>query len=178
LKIPEEILYTHFMSKKSIPYLFLAFLLAILLFILGVRYGQRTEQVNKTISYLVSLPPSPTVAPTLPPLGFMTYTHADCGVSFLVPNTVEKTSESSGSALFSTLSKKLSIALSCEKKSLIQDKKEVVVTLNGTIRAFQTNTTDTSSYRFYNVKNAKIVTVTVARQYLPLIEKSIELTSK
>ena len=110
------------MSKKFIPYFFLAFLLAILLFILGVRYGQRVEQVNKTVSYLMSIPPSPSVAPTLPPLGFAMYTHADCGVSFLIPNLIEKTNESSVSALFSTQQKKLALALSCEKKLFVQNK--------------------------------------------------------
>lgn len=163
------------MSRKIIPYIFLAFLFAILLFIIGVRYGQRVEQVNKTISYLVSLPPSPTVAPTLPPLGFSTYIHSDCGVTFLIPNLIEKTKESSNSALFSTQKKQLAIALSCVKKPLMQEKNELVVTVNRTIRAFQVLTSDTSSYRFYNTKNAKIITITTSKQYLPLINKSLEL---
>lgn len=164
------------MSRKLIPYIFLAFLLAILLFIIGVRYGQRVEQVNKTVSYLVSLPPSPTVAPTSPPLGFLTYTHSDCGVSFLIPNLIEKTKESSNSALFSTPKKQLALAVSCEKKPLIQEKNELVTTVNRTIRAFQVFTNDTSSYRFYNTKNAKIITITSTKQYLPLIDQSLELT--
>ncbi|MCX6730678.1 MAG: hypothetical protein NTZ55_02420 [Candidatus Roizmanbacteria bacterium] len=166
------------MSRKAVPYMFLALLLAVLLFILGVRYGQSVEKVNKTISYLVSLPPSPTVAPTLPPLGFSTYTHSDCGVSFLIPNLIEKTKEGSNSALFSTQKKQLALAVSCEKKPFIQEKNELVVTINRTIRAFQVVTADTASFRFYNAKNAKIVTITSSKQYLPLIEKSLELTTK
>lgn len=162
------------MSKKSIPYLFLAFLGAVLLFILGVRYGQRVEKVNKTISYLVSLPPSPTVAPTLPPLGFETYSHKDCGVSFLVPNLVEKTNESTTSALFSTQEKKLALAVSCEKKPLIQTKEEKSITLN-TLRVYETTTKDASSYRIYNPKNALIVTVTASKEYLPLLQRSFAI---
>lgn len=168
-------MYTYFMSKKSIPYIFLAFLAAVLLFILGVRYGQRVEKVNKTISYLVSLPPSPTLAPTLPPLGFSTFTHASCGASFLIPNLIEKTSESSTSALFSSKEKKLAIALACEKKQLIQTKEEKIVILN-TLRVYETSTSEATSYRVYNPKNSLILTVTASSEYLPLLQKSLTLS--
>lgn len=163
------------MSKKVLPYFFLAFLFAILLFILGVRYGQRVEQVNKTISYLVSLPPSPTVAPTILPLAFSDYTHKGCAISFLLPNDLEKTTESSNSAVFSTKSKKLGIALSCEKKMFIKGEKELSVNLNKTIRAYEIQTKDTTSYRFYHVNTAKVVTLTIAKQYLPLLQKSLSI---
>jgi len=163
------------MSKKFIPYFFLAFLLAILLFILGVRYGQRVEQVNKTVSYFISIPPSPSVAPTLPPLGFSSYTHTDCGVSFLIPNLIEKTKESSVSALFSTQQKKLALALSCEKKLFAQNKEEKGVTIN-TLRAFETITKDATSYRLLNPNNNLILTVTASKEYLPLLQKSLTLT--
>jgi len=162
------------MSKKSLPYIFLAILFAILLFILGVRYGQRVEQVNKTISYLISIPPSPPVAPTLPPLGFSTYTHTVCGVSFLIPNLIEKTRESSTSALFSTQKKQLALALSCEKKSLVQEKEEKITTINA-LRAFETTTKDTTSYRIYNPKNDFILTVTASKEYLLLLQNSLSL---
>jgi len=167
-------MYTYFMSKKSLPYFFLAFLFAILLFILGVRYGQRVEQVNKTISYLVSIPPSPSVAPSLPPLGFSTYTHKDCGVSFLIPNLIEKTKESSTSALFSTREKKLALAVSCEKKPFIQTKEEKVTTINA-LRVFETTTKDASSYRLFNPKNGLTVTITASKEYLLLLQKSLSL---
>ena len=162
------------MSKKSLPYFFLAFLLAILLFILGVRYGQRVEQVNKTVSYLISITPSPTVAPMLPPLGFSTYTHTDCGVSFLVPNLIEKTNESSISALFSTKQRKLAITLSCEKKPFVQGENEKGATIN-TLRTFEITTKDVTSYRLYNPKNGLIVTITASKEYLPLLEDSLSL---
>ena len=162
------------MSKKYLPYFFLAFLVAVLLFILGVRYGQQVEKVNKTVSYLLSLPPSPTVAPTLPPLGFTTYTHADCGVSFLIPNLIEKTKDSTTSALFSTKEKGLAIALSCEKTLFIQTAEEKIVTVN-TLRTFETSTAEATSYRLFNPKNGLVVTVTASKQYLPLLEQSLAL---
>jgi hypothetical protein len=164
------------MPRKTIPYIFLATLLAILLFIIGVRYGQHVEQINKNASYLTSIPPTPTTAPTILPLGFSTYTHPDCGVSFLIPNLIEKTKESSNSALFSTDKKQLAIALSCEKKPFIQEKNETIITVNGVIRAFQTETIDTASYRFYNAKKAKIVVITASKSYVPLIQKSLSIT--
>lgn len=166
------------MSKKPLPYFFLAFLLAILLFIVGVRYGQQVEKVNKTITYLISLPPSPTGSPTIPPLGFSTYTHTGCQVSFLIPNLIEKTKESSASAVFSSKDKKLAIALSCEKKELIKEDKELSVNLNKTIRAYEVQTKDTTSYRIVHPLTRKVVTITVAKSYLSLLEKSLELTSK
>ena len=160
------------MSKKSLPYFFLAFLFAILLFILGVRYGQRVEQVNKTISYLISLPPSPPIDPTLPPLGFSTYVHINCGISFLIPNLIQKTKESSTSALFSTREKKLALAVSCEKKPFIQTKEEKIITINA-LRVFETTTKDVSSYRLYNSKNGFLVTITASKEYLLLLQQSL-----
>lgn len=169
-------LYTYCMSKKLIPYFFLAALVAVLLFILGVRYGQQVEKVNKVISYIKNLPPTPTLAPTTSPLAFTDYVHADCKVSFLLPNELEKTSESSASAVFSTRDKKLGIALSCEKKSLAQEEKETVVILNKTVRAYEIQTKDTVSYRFYHINTGKIITITTAKQYLPLLQKSLTVT--
>ena len=162
-------------KKKSLPYIFLAFLCAILLFILGVRYGQRVEQTNKAISYLVHLPPSPPVAPTLSPLGFSTYTHSLCGVSFLIPNLIERKNESSTSALFSSQEKKLAMALSCEKKPYLQQKDEKIVFIN-TLRAFETATPGATSYRFYNPKNGLVVTTTASKEYLPLLQSSLSFT--
>jgi hypothetical protein len=164
------------MPKRSLPYFFLAFLFAILLFILGIRYGQRVELANKTIRYLVSIPPTPTLQPTIASLSFSDYTHSGCAISFLIPSSLEKTKESSTSALFVDIKKQLAIAVSCEKKPYLQEKNEVAYTINRTVRAFQTTTKDTVSYRFFNAKNMKVVTITTFKKYLPLIDKSLELT--
>lgn len=167
--------YTNIMSKKSLPYFFLAFLVAILLFILGVRYGQRVEQVNKTVSYLISIPPTNTPAPTFPPLSFSDYSHEGCKISFLIPNELEKTKESSTSALFTTRKNKLGIALSCEKKEFVKGEKELSIPLTKTIRAYETQTKDTLSYRFYHVSSGKVVTITLFKPYLPLLQKSLSI---
>lgn len=94
---------------------------------------------------------------------------------FLIANDLEKTAESSQSALFSTRQKKLGIALACEKKDFIKSEKEVSVNLNKTIRAYETQTKDTTSYRFYHINTARIITLTVAKQYLPLLQKSFSI---
>jgi len=159
------------MSRKNLPYFFLLFLFIVLVFIVGVRYGQKVEQTNKTISYLLKISPTAMPQPTLPPLAFITYSHSGCAVSFLVPNLIEKTKESSTSALFSTQSQKLALAVMCEKKPLIQAQNEKMGTLNG-VRTFVVETKDTTSYRFYNPKNALIVTLTASKDYDSLVQKS------
>ncbi len=162
------------MPKKLLPYAFLAFLFAVLLFIVGIRYGQHVEQVNKTVSYLISIPPSPMTSPTTTPLSFKTYKNATCGASLLIPSQLIKTQESSTSAVFSTVDKKLAIALSCEKKTFVQNKGEKIVTLN-TLRSFETTTNDTTSYRLFNPKNAYVLTLTATHEFLPLLESSFEI---
>jgi len=101
--------------------------------------------------------------------------HESCGVSFLIPNLVEKTNESTTSALFSSQEQKLVLALSCEKKSLIQLKNEKIGIINS-LRAYETITQDTTSYRIYNPKNGLIITVTASKEYLPLLQKSLTMS--
>ncbi|MGB9883597.1 MAG: hypothetical protein ACPLRN_03745 [Microgenomates group bacterium] len=57
--------------KLSKPYLFLVFLIIILVFIIGVRYGQSVEKANKVIDYFLS------ITPTKPPTPTPTWTMTD-----------------------------------------------------------------------------------------------------
>jgi len=161
------------MSKRSLPYFFLAFLFAILLFILGIRYGQRVELANKTIRYLISNPPTPTLQPTIVSLSFSEYKHPGCAISFLIPNTLDKIKEGSTSAVFTDTKKMLTVALTCESKPLIMLKTERSVNINKNIRAFETQTKDTVSYRLVHPVTGKMITLTIQKQYVPLMEKSI-----
>ncbi|MCS7093543.1 MAG: hypothetical protein NZL96_03945 [Patescibacteria group bacterium] len=43
------------------PYFLIVALLLILVFLIGVRHGQRVERTNKIIDYLISLTPSPSI---------------------------------------------------------------------------------------------------------------------
>ena len=49
------------MKIKS--YVFLFVMISILIFILGVRYGQKVEKNNKAVDYLLSITPYPTYTP-------------------------------------------------------------------------------------------------------------------
>lgn len=45
------------------PTLFIFFLILILFFILGVRYGQKIEKNNKVVDYILKITPYPTYTP-------------------------------------------------------------------------------------------------------------------
>src|SRR3989338_5109256 len=84
------------LKKTSLYFLFSLFI--ILVFIIGVRYGQRVEKTNKVIDYLTSLPPSPTREPSQKPLEFKTYKHDGCNIQFLYHSSLKKIEEASYSA--------------------------------------------------------------------------------
>jgi len=96
---------------KTKPYIFLLVLVALLIFILGVRYGQKVEKTNKTINYLISLPPTRPPTPTVS-MKLITYVHRPCGISFMVPAWFTKENESSTSAQFAE-DKKTRLFFSC-----------------------------------------------------------------
>lgn len=45
------------------PKLFIVFLIIVLFFVLGVRYGQRIEKNNKMVDYIIKITPYPTYTP-------------------------------------------------------------------------------------------------------------------
>ncbi|MCX7956179.1 MAG: hypothetical protein N2593_03715 [Patescibacteria group bacterium] len=73
------------MNKK--PYYFISFLLIILFFIIGVRYGKNVEKTNKIIDYLLSLTPSIKISPTLIPTN--EYKSKKWGVKIYYPKNFE-----------------------------------------------------------------------------------------
>ncbi len=83
------------MHKKG-PTVLLIVLIIILVFILGVRYGQRVEKTNKSVAALLSIPPTKP-QPTQPPVTFKTYSGKACGAQFLYPSTLDLAKESSTS---------------------------------------------------------------------------------
>lgn len=54
---------------KITSYIFLFSLFIVLIFILGVRYGQKVEKNNKVVDYILKISPYPTYTPypTIPP---------------------------------------------------------------------------------------------------------------
>ena len=104
------------MNRKNGPAILMGLLVAILIFIVGIRYGQKVERTNKTIDKL-SIFLTPTVTP-LPPtplnIKYETYSHIGCGVSFLLPDYLIKSDESSTSAKFNQDNKEV-LGLNCDK---------------------------------------------------------------
>ncbi len=83
------------MQKRG-PVLLLIVLIIILVFILGVRYGQRVEKTNKSVSVFLSIPPTKP-QPTQEPVTFRTYSGKACGAQFLYPSMLGLAKESSTS---------------------------------------------------------------------------------
>ena len=107
------------MDKKIGPYILLFTLTIVLIFIVGVRYGQNVEKTNKAVNtYLLSITPTKTV-PTTPPLQFQTYTSKSCGISFLYPDSLTKVEESSTSAQFNQ-GEETAIKFICEKNNFLE----------------------------------------------------------
>ncbi len=142
------------MNVKRGPIIFILVLIIVLVFILGLRYGQRVEKTNKAIDYLLSLPPTKPPQPTQIPLEFKEYMHKNCGVKFLYPTSATIEKESSTSALFNQGSVQ-SIKLTCDLKSALA-------------------TTEAGLLRRFNPRNGKTITIVVSPLLQPLIEKSLE----
>lgn len=84
------------MRQKSGPYILLTVLVVVLVFIVGVRYGQRVEKTNKSVSALLSIPPTKP-QPTQVSVTFKTYSGKACGAQFLYPSNLDLAKESSAS---------------------------------------------------------------------------------
>lgn len=168
------------MKLKKTSIIFLLVLFIILIFIVGVRYGQRVEKANKIINYLISLPPSPTLQPTQIPLGFKTYAQKQCGLQFLYPHSFKKDQDSSTSAILSR-DKHKEIELYCSKNQsiidILDDKDlitEEIIFKGKKIQAKSVSQNKTYVFRFIHPKNSQTIYVTILKSLFPLFEKSLE----
>lgn len=85
---------------KSAPYLFLFSLALILVFILGVRYGQRVEKTNKAIDYVLKLTPTRSpVTPTPTPIQYATSEGRIWRIKFIYPSFLKLREDASHSAV-------------------------------------------------------------------------------
>ena len=75
-------------------------LTVVLIFIVGVRYGQHVESTNKQNAYNFKL--TTQVTPTTQPnqIKYITYSHKQCKVEFVIPDSLKKLKESTVSASF------------------------------------------------------------------------------
>jgi len=85
---------------KRASYFFIFFLLIILTFILGVRYGQKVEKTNKVIDTLLKI--TPTIAAVSPtPITYQEYKSKKWGIKYTFPSNLEvKESASAPAVLF------------------------------------------------------------------------------
>jgi hypothetical protein len=70
------------------PMLFIFFLILVLFFILGVRYGQKVEKNNKVVDYILKVTPTKTI-PSPTPIKYVDYKSKKWGVKFTYPSNLE-----------------------------------------------------------------------------------------
>jgi len=161
--------------RKRTPYLFLGFLLLVLLFIVGVRYGQHVEKTNKLTSYLISIAPSATVASSTVPLAFKTYKHAPCGVQFLLPTSFTTVKEGSEGAMLQEAGT-IKISFECIKQST-----SVQPTPSTQTISFQKKMIPVKEVNYLYVFTLRnplkdiFITFSIEKGLLPLFEKGLEM---
>jgi len=159
---------------KKGPILLLLVLGFAITFLTGLRIGSGVEKTNKTLSYYLSLPPTKAPEPTALPLGFMTYTHPHCAVSFVMPVSAAKERESSLAAAFKTKEGEV-LAISCDKNDprLIETEKAGTDMLM--FRNKKVSTIKTGIYREFTIRNpaGRSIYIKVIDAFLPLLEGSL-----
>jgi len=169
---------------KKGPYIFLTALFVILLFIIGVRYGQKVEQVNKTINYYLSLPP--TQPPEkINPLNYETYTLTTCGISFLYPNNLTFT-ERPNAVYFTDKNNKDMLKIDCLPLNILVDYSAPVATTEVMFKKKKVsadiykNIKDNNEYYLLYldnfVKNKQVICY-IEKSLFPLFEKTVEFIS-
>ncbi|OGK42426.1 hypothetical protein A2954_01115 [Candidatus Roizmanbacteria bacterium RIFCSPLOWO2_01_FULL_37_12] len=171
------------MKLKKASILFLLILFIILVFIIGVRRGQQVEKTNKTINYLISIPPSATLQPTQIPLEFKEYIHKGCGLKFLYPSSflLEKNSSTSGS-LRDDKTNNDQLVFNCGSSSGNNknmpphpDNTKIELTFkNKKINALISNAKNNYSFMIFNQKNGKNIDIYINKILYPLFEKTLE----
>lgn len=163
--------------RKTTPYFFLGFLLLVLLFIVGVRYGQHVEKTNKFTSYLVSIVPSATLAPSTVPLAFKTYKHASCGVQFLLPTSFTTVKEGTEGAMLQE-GGTIKISFECQRQPTVTQS-----TTSQTI-SFQKKMMPVKEVNYHYIFTLRNpysnlpVEFSVEKGLLPLLEKSLEFIGR
>jgi len=167
---------------KIKPYIFLSILFVILLFIIGVRYGQKVEQTNKTINYYLSLPPTKPPVKTIP-ISYVTYKSTGCGISFLYPNDLI-IKEKPDAVYFTDKNKADMLKIDCLPLNIQVNFNAPNTTAEATfkkkniaVKIYKKNNQET--YLFYLndfIKNKQII-CQVDKSLFPLFEKTLEFIS-
>ncbi len=163
------------MDKKKAPYIFLLVLFIILVFVVGIRYGQRVERTNRAIDYLKKY--LPTQAPT-PEAEFTTITHDECGVLFLAPKSLIIKKSKDG--LTADENGKTVISIQCLARDKDGKKPEENIATESVHFANEdivAKVIKRDGATLYNItinhpKNGKIVSMFVKKSLFPLFEKT------
>jgi len=160
------------MFRKKGPIFLLIFLLFILIFVIGVRYGQTIERVNKFIDYLPKLTPAPSPTPAKE-LSYLRYHFDSCSVSFVYPSDLTLT-ETSGSARFSKDNQNM-ISLECMSRGApfpSDGPPPIQITFqNKKIAAI--NTGKTFIFNVTVPKIGKVIRVSINKELLPLFDSTL-----
>lgn len=89
---------------KKTSYIFLFFLFIILIFILGVRYGQKVEKNNKVVDYILSITPTPK-PPTPTPIKYTEYKSKKWGLRLIFPSNLEIKEDATAPAILIEIKK-------------------------------------------------------------------------
>lgn len=170
---------TNMKKQKLVPFAFLGALLIIAIFIVGVQYGRKVAEVDKTIHFLISITPTKVITPTaLPDVKYTTYAGKSCNIEFLYPSTLQVEKESSTGARF-TNDKKAHIEFLCSPKESLLKKSASDIFTNETItvNGVDIPASKSADMYYFTMVNKKIVTqFSVKAALLPLLEKTLKLT--
>lgn len=169
--------------QKPGPWILIITIVVVLVFILGIRYGQQVEKTNKTISYVLSI--APTQKPTDVPLNFKTFVSKICGISFLYPSTLKAENATSQSAQF-IQNKQTQLAFSCDKKNpfIVSNDTNVAtaeVQFQGKKIKIQTKQDNNQKIFFLtllNPLNVKTIFFQIDEKLLPLLESSLKFSTR
>lgn len=89
---------------KITSYIFLFFLFVVLIFILGVRYGQKVEKNNKVVDYILSITPTPK-PPTSTPVKYTEFKSKKWGLKLTFPSNLEIKEDATAPAIIFEIKK-------------------------------------------------------------------------
>lgn len=155
-------------------------LIIILVFILGVRLGQKVEKTNKVIDVMLSIPPSARPNPTSGQLEFKQHVNLLCGIKFLYPSDFEVKKVSSISAVFLKKDQE-QIEYDCTSKNKLEEvlTDEEIASAeinfkNARLKGKNTNNNTTLLFQIKNPNNRKNIDIAIQKNLYPLFEKSLE----
>jgi hypothetical protein len=164
-------------TKKIIPFAFLGLLLLIVIFIVGVKYGRKVAEVDKTIKYLISITPTKAVTPSpLPSITYESYLNEDCGIEFLYPSNLSLVKESSTGGQFKNSTD--SLQYSCDFTSAMIKNTSKTATAAVTIQDKEITASKSGDIYIFGIQNKKRQTIqfAVSSRLKALIEKTLKVT--